>query len=253
MNSYKRFIIIMIVVSSLCLLSSCGTKGSDIDKNNEAQESIGSVDIADENVSIASSSETSSKEMSVSYYSGNETNSGEDNTSDHSTDASDDKENNNAFDPNSQSTSASPAKEIQYEPVEMNSLQTFFASITSSTTKADIDEYLEENDFEVYELTGNGGYLIGYETSAIRTRGRDREGEAVDISFATSGDPDLLGTVVYASYAVHTGSSTHTQLEFKKGMFYYETRDFKTVECADGYEAVQRYLTNNYMYAIPIK
>lgn len=253
MNSYKRLIIIMIVVSSFCLLSSCGTKDSDSDKNIEAQESIVSVDITDENTSITSSSETSSKERSASYYSSNETSSGEDNTSDHSADVSDDKETSNEFDLNNQSTSASPAKEVQYEPVEMNSLQTLFASITSSTTKADIDEYLEENDFEVYELTGNGGYLIGYETSAIRTRGRDREGEAVDISFATSGDPDLLGTVVSASYAVHTGFSTHTQLIFKKGMFYYETRDFETIECADGYEAVQRYLTNNYMYAIPIK
>ena len=105
-----------------------------------------------------------------------------------------------------QPESAPSTEEPETEPIEMNSLQTLFASITSSTTWDDIDAYIEENNFEAHEFTGKSGYIIGYEKSAIRTRASDREGEAVEVNFATSGD--RYGTVKSANYAVHTGFST---------------------------------------------
>ena len=124
------------------------------------------------------------------------------------------------------------------EPVEMNELQNLFASLTTGTTRDEIDAYIIDNGMVKHAFTQDSAYYIGYDNSAIRQRGRDREGEAVDINFVTSGDADRIGMVKSASYAVHTGSSTHTALKFEDGVFYYEGE-----ACSNGAEAMQKYLS----------
>ena len=126
---------------------------------------------------------------------------------------------------------------VPEEPIEMNSLQSLFVSIHSDMTRDEIDTYIEENELVKYAFTHDSAYYIGYDSSAIRQRGRDREGEAVDINFVTSGDPDRLGMVKSAEYANHTGSSTHYVLKFEDGKFYYNGDT-----CSNGEEAMQKYL-----------
>ena len=127
--------------------------------------------------------------------------------------------------------------ELPSDPIEMNSLQSLFASVSSTMTRDEIDAYIEENGLVKYAFTHDSAYYIGYDESAIRERGRDREGEAVDISFVTSGDMDKLGMVQSAEYAEHTGFNTHTALKFENDTFYYEGNP-----CADGEKAMQKYL-----------
>ncbi len=126
------------------------------------------------------------------------------------------------------------------EPIEMNELQRLFASLTTETTRDEIDSFITENGMVKYAFTHDSAYYIGYENSAIRQRGRDREGEALDVNFVTSGDASRLGMVKSAEYAVHTGFSTHTALKFEDGVFYYEGE-----ACSTGEEAMQRFLAAN--------
>ncbi len=123
------------------------------------------------------------------------------------------------------------------QPIEMNELQSLFAFLTTETTRDEIDAFISENGLVKYAFTHDSAYYIGYENSAIRQRGRDREGEAVDVDFVTSGDTSRLGMVKSASYAVHTGFSTHTALKFEDGVFYYEGE-----ACSSGEEAMQKFL-----------
>lgn len=129
---------------------------------------------------------------------------------------------------------------VATEPIEMDSLQELFVSLSPSTTKAEIDAYITENGLVTHAFSFDSGYYIGYESSAVRQRGRDRVGPAVDVSFVTSGDSELIGTVKSAEYTVHTESNTHYALKYKDGIFYYEGN-----ACASGYEAMQKYLTAN--------
>lgn len=122
---------------------------------------------------------------------------------------------------------------------ELNSLQTLFTSLNNSTTREEIDSYIAQNGFEKFAFTHDSGYQIGYESSAVRERGRDREGEAVDINFVTSGDEDNIGKVSSAEYAIHTGFNTQTLLKYEAGTFYYNGNP-----CASGEEAMQLFLTN---------
>lgn len=117
------------------------------------------------------------------------------------------------------------------ELIEMNSLQQLFFSLTNETTRDEIDSYISDNDLLKYAFYQDSGYYIGYEKSAIRTRGRDREGEAVDISF------DKNGMVRSAEYAFHTGFTTHTPLRFENDVFY-----FNNYPCKDAETAYKRYL-----------
>ena len=121
---------------------------------------------------------------------------------------------------------------------ELNSLQVLFASINDSTTREEIDEYIESNELVKYAFTHDSAYYIGYEQEAIRHRASDREGEAVDVNFVTSGDMEKIGTVSSAQYAIHTGFSTHYPLEYKDGIFYYEGQ-----ACSSGDEAMQLFLS----------
>ena len=125
-------------------------------------------------------------------------------------------------------------------PKEMNSLLRLFASLTNEMTREEIDAYISENQMVKYAFTHNSAYYIGYDNSAIRQRGRDREGEAVDINFVTQGDASQIGTVKSAEYAVHTGFNTHIALTYKNGTFYYEV-----IACVNGEEAVQKFLAAN--------
>ena len=126
------------------------------------------------------------------------------------------------------------------EKIEMNSLQILFTTLNESTTKEDIDKAIEKNSFVTHEFSFDSGYYIGYESSAVRQRGRDREGEALDINFVTSGNAEKVVTVSSAEYTIHTGSSTHYSLKYENGKFYYEGE-----ECISGEEAMQLYLANN--------
>lgn len=126
------------------------------------------------------------------------------------------------------------------EPKEMNSLLALFASLSTSMTRNEIDTYIADNDMVKYAFARDSAYYIGYDSSAIRQRGRDREGEAVDINFVTNGNDSKIGMVKSAEYAVHTGSSTHYALKFDHGVFYYEGEI-----CSSGEEAVQKFLAAN--------
>ena len=250
MKSHKCLLTMMILIPSVCLLISCGSNDKNKDSTtNEASETMSSVAVTSKDAIPSSSSESVSIRNSTSSTSSQGTSSSGSNASSDNSEISSlastsDEEDSSQFDTAEQPDTSIFAEEPESEPLEMNSLQTLFASITSSTTWDDIDAYIEENGFEVHEFTGKSGYYIGYEKSAIRTRGRDREGEAVDVSFATSGDN--YGTVKSAEYAIHTGFSTQYPLEFKDGVFYYKVPGAEKIECEDGYDAMQRYLKDNY-------
>ena len=132
------------------------------------------------------------------------------------------------------SSAAQTEVETELEPVEMNALQILFSSITSSMTREEVDAYISENGMVKFAFTHDSAYYIGYESSAIRQRGRDRVGEAVDINFTND------GTVKSAEYAIHTEASTHYALKFENGIFYYEGK-----ECSTGEEAMQKFLAAN--------
>ena len=138
-----------------------------------------------------------------------------------------------ADDSSKEKTTQEPAP----EPIEMNSLQKLFVSINSDMTREEVDTYIKENGLVKFAFTHDSAYYIGYDGSAIRQRGRDREGEAVDINFVTSGDPDRIGMINSAEYANHTESSTHYALKFEDNQFYYEGNP-----CTNGEEAMQKYL-----------
>lgn len=129
---------------------------------------------------------------------------------------------------------------VATKPAEMDALQTLFVSLSPSTTRDEIDTYIAENGMVKFAFTHDSAYYIGFESSAIRQRGRDRVGPAVDVNFVTNGDPDQVGTVKSAEYAVHTEASTHYALKYEDGVFYYEEE-----ACASGYEAMQKYLSAN--------
>lgn len=240
----------MILIPSVFLLISCGSNDKNKDSTtNEASETMSSVAVTSEDAIPGSSSESVSIKNSASSTSSQGTTSSDSNASSDNSEISSlvsisDEKDSSQYDTAEQPDTAISAEEPESEPIEMNTLQTLFTSITTSTTWDDIDTYIEENDFEVHEFTGKSGYYIGYEKSAIRTRGSDREGEAVDVSFATSGD--RYGTVKSASYAVHTGFSTYYPLEFRDGVFYYKPHGSEKIECEDGYDAMQQYLRDNY-------
>ncbi len=120
-------------------------------------------------------------------------------------------------------------------PAEMNALQTLFSSLSLSMTKDDIDKSIKENGFLTYAYSSNGGYLIGTENSAIRSRGRDREGATLEVSFSTSGTN--VGQLISAEYH-DTRYKSNVYLYLKKdGYFYYSTEKQQ-----DGYETMQKYL-----------
>ena len=125
------------------------------------------------------------------------------------------------------------------EPIEMNSLQALFASLTSSTTRDDIDASISANGFVKYAFTHDSAYYIGYEKTAIAQRGRDRVGEALDVDFVTSGKVEDLGKVKSAEYAIHDNFGTKYLLKFKEGIFYYDG-----IPCISGEEAMQLFLKN---------
>lgn len=134
----------------------------------------------------------------------------------------------------SSSKSESSSEDLSLsEPIEMNTLQSLFANLNSSMNRDDIDVYITNNGLMKYAFTWNSGYQIGYEYSAITQRGRDREGEAVDISF------DNDGYIKSADYTFHTGFNTQYHLKYENGVFYYDNQ-----ECSNGTEAMQKYLSS---------
>ena len=124
----------------------------------------------------------------------------------------------------------------QGEPLSMSLVQQLFVSLNENTTRNDVDAFIESNGLVKYAFTRNSAYYIGSEGAAIRSRGRDREGEAVDINFNTSTGTSE-GLVTSAEYAIHTGFSTHYALEYKDGEFYYEGK-----KCESGEAAMQLFL-----------
>ena len=129
--------------------------------------------------------------------------------------------------------------------IELNTLQVLFASLTVDTTREEINTYITENNLAKYAFTHDSGYYIGYEYSAIRARGRDREGEAVDINFVTSGNKDKIGKVSSAEYCVHN-KGISDRLKFKDGEFYYNSE-----KCKDGEEAVRKFIEANGQTTLP--
>lgn len=131
-----------------------------------------------------------------------------------------------------QDETSEPEEPVEQESIELNSLQSLFTSITPSMTREDVDKYIEDNQFEKYAYTHDSGYLIGYESSAVRQRSRDRIGEMVEIDFYTSGDPDKLGTVEAAEYAVYTENSSSYGPKYEEGTFYLDGEAYTSGEAA---------------------
>jgi len=120
---------------------------------------------------------------------------------------------------------------LSSEPIEMNSLQYLFASLNSSMRREDVNAYITNNGLMKYAFSWDSAYQIGYDYKAITERGRDREGEAVDISF------DSDGMVESAKLVYHTGFNTKYRFKFENGDFWDEGLKLK-----NGEEAVKRYL-----------
>lgn len=123
--------------------------------------------------------------------------------------------------------------------IELNVIQSLFASLNSDTTREYIDEYIEANHLVKYAFTKNSGYYIGFDYDAIKQRNRDRVGEAVDINFTTyslsSNIPE--GMVTSADYAIHTKDNTKYVLRYENGKFY-----LNGIECESGDAAMQQFL-----------
>ena len=137
-----------------------------------------------------------------------------------------------------ESLSTETEKPIELEPIELNSLQSLFVSITPAMSREDVDKYIEENHFEKFAYTHDSGYLIGYESSAVRQRGRDRLGEMVEIDFYTSGDLEKLGTVKFAEYVIYTENSNNYGPKYEEGVFSLDRNI-----CSSGDEAMQIFLS----------
>ena len=105
---------------------------------------------------------------------------------------------------------------LSSEPIEMNSLQYLFASLNSSMRREDVNAYITNNGLMKYAFSWDSAYQIGYDYKAITERGRDREGEAVDISF------DSDGMVESAKLVYHTGFNTKYRFKFENGDFWDE-------------------------------
>ena len=118
------------------------------------------------------------------------------------------------------------------ENVELNALQMLFVSLNTSWDKEKVDEYISDNELVKYEFPSGGTYYIGFDSAAIRQRGRDRVGMAVDIDFTEN------GTVKSAQYAVHTEATTRYRLKMQNGIFYFDDE-----VCGNGEEAMQKFLS----------
>lgn len=110
---------------------------------------------------------------------------------------------------------------------DFDALQRLFCSISYDKTREEIDADIEWNHLFVTEFK-NGrvitGYYIGNKQAAIRERGRDRQGYAIDVSFSKD------GKVTSASYKMHDGDGG-TGIELTREGFavktYYYTNDKK--------------------------
>lgn len=115
------------------------------------------------------------------------------------------------------------------EHVELNSLQEFFISLNKSITREDVDRFVEENALSCYRFPSNSCYYIGYDSSAVSQRERDRKGESIDIYFTNS------GSVESAEYTHHPNVAL--SVEYSYGTFHYNKEKY-----SDGNEAIQRFL-----------
>lgn len=125
------------------------------------------------------------------------------------------------------------------ESIEMNTLQTLFASLNTTMTRNDIDVYIANNGLMKNASTWNSTYQIGYDYQAIAERSRDRKGEAIDISF------DEEGKIESAELVYHKEYSTQYRFKFKDGAFWDNA-----LKLENGEKAVQRYLNYRTMDSI---
>lgn len=129
------------------------------------------------------------------------------------------------------------SEEIAKE-IELDALQAFFVTINEDMTREDVDAIIEENGFAKYAFTHDSAYYIGFDDSAVRQRGRDREGEAIDIDFYTSGNTELIGKIKVAKFAYHGGVSSDGP-EYREGEFTYNGTKYDNAE-----DAMQAFLKN---------
>lgn len=135
-----------------------------------------------------------------------------------------------ALSSNSSGTSEESISSEAIEPVDLDTLQQIFCSLTTSMTKSDIDAIIANNELYVND-SFSSAYYIGYDYQATASRGRDREGAAIDINFTSDGQ------VKDAQYAIHTGFSTHYGPKMAADKFNYDGVDY-----ASGEEALYVYL-----------
>lgn len=141
-----------------------------------------------------------------------------------------------------ETTEAVTEPETEPIPIELDSLQNLFISLSSDTTIDEIDNYISNNGLVKSAFTGNEAYYIGYENKAVLQRERDRYGYAVDISFFTSGKTELIGKVKSAKYEFYDNTYiSQYVLTFQDGCFYIESSGNKN-QYDNGEEAMQEYL-----------
>lgn len=120
--------------------------------------------------------------------------------------------------------------------VELDELQKLFIDIPTFAGKEEINAFIKENGFYSHEFTGAKEYYIGLTSASISTRGRDREGEMIHLSYNDDGSVSKVGYTICGS----VGFFDNYELTYTGDKFHYDGEDYD-----DGEAAMQLYLANS--------
>jgi len=120
--------------------------------------------------------------------------------------------------------------------VELDELQKLFIDIPTFAGKEEINAFIKENGFYSHEFTGAKEYYVGLTSASISTRGRDREGEMIHLSYNDDGSVSKVGYTIGGS----VGFFDNYELTYTGDKFHYDGEDYD-----DGEAAMQLYLANS--------
>lgn len=120
--------------------------------------------------------------------------------------------------------------------VELDELQKLFVDIPTFAGKEEINAFIKENGFYSHEFTGAKEYYVGLTSASISTRGRDREGEMIHLSYNDDGSVSKVGYTIGGS----VGFFDNYELTYTGDKFHYDGEDYD-----DGEAAMQLYLANS--------
>lgn len=120
--------------------------------------------------------------------------------------------------------------------VELDDLQKMFINLPAFSGKDEINTFVEDNGFYSHKFTGDKEYYIGLTSQSISTRGRDREGSMIHLSYDNDGMVSKAGYVIDGS----VGFFDNYELTYTDGKFHYDGEDFD-----DGEAAMRLYLANS--------